>query len=100
LSGALDTDVLVRFLTLDDAQQAVAASAVIESGEAMTISTIVLCELAWVLKRSYRYHADEITDAIRRIVTSRHVETDRVAAEAGLRMPGRGGDCADGCHRG
>jgi predicted nucleic-acid-binding protein len=62
----------------------------------MSISTIVLCELAWVLKRSYRYHSDEIADAIRRIITSRDVQTDRVAAEVGLRMLGRGGDFADG----
>jgi predicted nucleic-acid-binding protein len=96
LSVALDTNVLVRFLTWDAAQQAVAAAAVIESGEAMTISTTVPCELAWALKRSYRYHSDEIADAIRRIVTSRKVQTERVAAEAGLRMLGRGGDFPGG----
>ena len=96
MSLALDTNVLIRYLTWDDEAQARAAASVIEGGEVMTISSIVLCELAWVLKRAYRYSANEIADAIRRIVTSRNVEADRVAAEAGLRMLDRGGDFADG----
>jgi len=37
-----------------------------------------------------------IADAIRRIITSRNVDVDRPAAEAGLRWLERGGDFADG----
>ena len=96
MSLALDTNVLVRYLTWDDEAQARAAASVIEGGEIMTISNTVLCELAWALKRTYRHGAEEIAHAIRRIVTSRNVEVDRVAAEAGLRMLDRGGDFADG----
>ena len=96
MSLALDTNVLVRYLTWDDETQARASASVIEGGQIMTISNIVLCELAWVLKRAYRYNTNEIADAVRRIVTSRNVEADRVAAEAGLRMLDRGGDFADG----
>ena len=84
MSIAVDTNVLVRYLTWDDEAQAEAAAGVIESGEVIAISTIVLCELAWVLRRAYRYR------------TSRNVDVDRHAAEAGLRMLGHGGDFADG----
>jgi len=96
VSIAVDTNVLVRYLTWDEEAQAEAAARVIESGEVVAISTIVLCELAWVLKRAYRYRTDVIADAIRRIITSRNVDVDRPAAEAGLRTLGRGGDFADG----
>ncbi len=96
MSIAVDTDVLVRYLTWDDEAQAEAAAAVIESGEIIAISTIVLCELAWVLKRAYRYRTDEIAEALHRIVTSHNVHVDRPSAEAGLRMLQHGGDFADG----
>ena len=96
MSIAVDTNVLVRYLTWDDESQAKAAAKAIESAESVAVSTIVLCKMAWVLKRAYRYRSEEIADAIRRIITSRNVEVDRPAAEAGLRMLGRGGDFADG----
>jgi predicted nucleic-acid-binding protein len=96
VSIAVDTDVLVRYLTWDDESQARAAARIIDSGETLAISTIVLSELSWVLKRAYRYQIDEIADAIRRIITSRNVEVDRPTAEAGLRMMERSGDFADG----
>jgi predicted nucleic-acid-binding protein len=96
LTVAVDTNVLVRYLTWDDEGQAVAAATVIEGGETIAISGIVLCELAWVLKRAYRYRTEQITEAIRAIVTSRNVDVDRVAAEEGLRMLTGGGDFADG----
>jgi predicted nucleic-acid-binding protein len=96
LSIAVDTNVLVRYLTWDDEAQALAAATVIENDEVIVISTIVLCELVWVLKRAYGYGAKEIGDAVRRIVTSRGVQLDRPAAEAGLRILARGGEFADG----
>lgn len=96
MSVAVDTNVLVRYLTLDHKAQAEAAATIIESGETIAISTIVLCELAWVLKRAYRYRASQIAEVIRRIVTSRNVDLDRHAAEQGLWMLENGGDFADG----
>jgi predicted nucleic-acid-binding protein len=96
LSIAVDTNVLVRYVTWDDAVQAKAAAAAIEGADVVAISTIVLCELAWVLKRAYRYRAEEIADTIQRIIESRNVDVDRVSTEAGVRMLRRGGDFADG----
>lgn len=93
---AVDTNVLVRYLTWDDAAQAEAAAKTIEAADAVAVSTIVLCELTWVLKRAYRYRSEQIADAIQRIIESRNVQVDRPAAEAGLGMLRRGGDFADG----
>lgn len=96
MSVAVDTNVLVRYLTWDDQVQAEAAAAVIEGGEPIVVPTIVLCEVAWVLRRAYRFGTDEIGLALRQIITSRDVQVDRPAAEAGLAMLAQGGDFADG----
>lgn len=93
---AANTNVLVRFLTWDDADQAEEAARIIEGADTVFISTVVLCEVVWVLKRAYRYKPPEIADAIRGLIESRTVETNRAAAEAGLRLLEAGGDFADG----
>jgi predicted nucleic-acid-binding protein len=93
---AIDTNVLVRYLTWDDPVQAAAATKVIEDAEVIAVSTIVLCEVVWALKRAYRYDRTEIARAIRGVIESRNVEADRPAAEAGLAMLIRGGDFANG----
>jgi predicted nucleic-acid-binding protein len=93
---AVDTNVLVRYLTWDDEAEAVAAEAVIERAEEIVASTIVLCELVWVLRRAYRYGRGEIADALRTVIEGRNVECDRPAVEAGLAMLESGGDFADG----
>jgi len=51
---AVDTNVLVRYLTWDAEEQAIEAAAILESRDVIMISTIALCELVWVLKRAYR----------------------------------------------
>ncbi|MBT9445491.1 MAG: type II toxin-antitoxin system VapC family toxin [Hyphomonadaceae bacterium] len=54
---AIDTNVLVRYFTQDNAQQAKAAAVLIEdtltAQRSGFISTIVLCELLWVLRKFY-----------------------------------------------
>jgi predicted nucleic-acid-binding protein len=72
------------------------AAAILEGAEAIAVANIVLCELAWVLGRAYRYPSEEIDAAISRVVASRNVVADREAAETGLAMLRRGGDFADG----
>lgn len=93
---ALDTNVLVRYLTWDDAAQAKLAAAAIESATTIFVSTIVLCETVWVLDRSYRLKPKEIAKPLRDFVESDTVEVDRPLAEAGLISLEHGGDFADG----
>jgi predicted nucleic-acid-binding protein len=96
---AVDTNVLVRYLTWDDAAQAAAAADAIEGADSIVVPTIVLCELVWVLKRAYRYAGREIVGILRRLVAIRGVEIDRPAAEAGIAMLASGADFADGVVR-
>ena len=96
---AVDTNVLVRYLTWDAEEQAIEAATILESGDVIVISTIVRCELVWVLKRAYRYGGAEIVDVVRHLIQTRNIEIDRPAAEVGLQMLARGGDFADGVIR-
>ena len=96
---AVDTNVLVRYLTWDDEGKAIEAANAIEEADAVVVPAIVLCELVWVLKRAYRYTGLEIVNILRRLVAIRALETERPAAEAGIAMLARGGDFADGVVR-
>lgn len=64
----LDTNVLVRYLVEDDEQQAARAAALIEEavqrGEKLFVASIVLCEIAWVLKAAYGRPKDDIAQVL------------------------------------
>ena len=68
----LDTNVLVRYLVEDDAQQAARAAALIEEttrhGEKLFVAAIVLCEVVWVLKVAYGRTRGEIAGALGEIL--------------------------------
>jgi predicted nucleic-acid-binding protein len=68
----LDTNVLVRYLAADDPRQTRAAERLIEGcrqkKEPLFISILVLCELVWVLDRSYRQSKSAIVDTLEHIV--------------------------------
>lgn len=51
---ALDTNVLVRCLTLDDPSQVPAAQALLGHANGVFVSKTVLLELEWVLRAAYR----------------------------------------------
>lgn len=94
---ALDTNVIVRYIVEDDPSQARAAIAIIESDHTLVVSSVVLCEVCWVLGRFYRLPSTDIGRAIRGLIESDRVEVDRAVAEAGLTALAAGGDFADGC---
>jgi predicted nucleic-acid-binding protein len=91
-----DTNLLVRALTHDDAAQAERAEAALASAELVAFSLVVLCELGWVLRRSYKIPAADIAEGIRRLTSGDTVAVDRRSLEAGLDFLDRGGDFADG----
>jgi predicted nucleic-acid-binding protein len=68
----IDTNVLVRYLTQDDAKQALLASKLIQSYTGKVgvifINNIVFCELIWVLESGYKYSKAQIASAIRNIL--------------------------------
>ena len=61
---ALDTNVVVRFLTGDDRRQATRARAAIERGEVF-IATTVFLESEWVLRSAYGFLPGRIAEAFR-----------------------------------
>jgi predicted nucleic-acid-binding protein len=93
---AADTNVLLRDVLQDDRIQSRLSRKELEGAELVVISTPVFCEFAWVLQRLYRRPAAEVAGAIRFLIDSENVATDRAAVEAGLEILDRGGDFADG----
>jgi predicted nucleic-acid-binding protein len=69
----LDANILLRAVTRDDAIQSPLARRLIGGltpDRPGCVSTLVLCEFAWTLKRRYRYKRTEIATAISAIVES------------------------------
>jgi predicted nucleic-acid-binding protein len=91
-----DTNVLVRAITGDDAQQSKAAQAVLKKADVVAMAIPALCELVWVLSQGYKVPARDIAEAIRRLMNGANVVVNRPAAEAGLAVLDVGGDFADG----
>ena len=74
----LDTNVLLRYLTLDDKEQAALAAREIDAaaaaGERMLIQPLVLCEMVWVLESAYRFGKHEILTILERILMTAQFE--------------------------
>ena len=91
-----DTNLLVRLFVSDDLRQTRLAEQALASAETVAITMPALCELVWVLRRSYRVRNAGIAAAIRGLIGVVNVAVDRPAVEAGLATLDRGGDFADG----
>jgi predicted nucleic-acid-binding protein len=91
-----DTNVLVRALIEDDPRQGKIAQTELAKAEIVAIALPALCELVWVLTKGYKISTVETAGAIRRLMNSANVVTNRPAGEAGLAMLEAGGDFADG----
>jgi predicted nucleic-acid-binding protein len=90
-----DTNVLVRALTEDHAEQSKAAQIALSKADIVALTIPTLCELVWVL-RSYRIQSGDIAGTLRGLLNGANVVANRPAAEAGLAMLDAGGDFADG----
>jgi predicted nucleic-acid-binding protein len=81
---AVDTNVLVRFLTGDDAEQAAAARSVFASSPVWIAKTVLL-ETGWVLRRLYGFEESAIRDAFIRLLGLKNVQAvDESAVAAAL----------------
>ena len=90
-----DTNVLVRAMVSDNAQQSKAAQAVLKKADMVAVAIPALCELVWVLSQGYKIPSGDISEAIRRLINCANVAVNRPAAEAGLVLMDAGGDFAD-----
>src|SRR5437899_2555413 len=90
-----DTNVLVRALTEDHAEQSKAAQIALSKAEIVALTMPALCELVWVLQ-GYKIQVSDIAGTIRGLLNGANVVVNRPAAEAGLALLDAGGDFADG----
>ena len=97
---AVDTNVVVRYLTGDDPGQAARARTVIDAGD-IFVSTTVLLESEWVLRSVYGFSRTEVAAALRAFagLPGLSVENPAVLADA-LDCAERGMDFADALHLG
>ena len=98
---ALDTNVLVRTLVEDDPSQSRRAHELLEAirdrDDRAFVSDIVLCEVVWVLERSYRIRRKEISEALELVLATRNLVFREIESAArALRRYAKGrGDFAD-----
>jgi len=67
----VDTNVLVRLVTRDDARQLTAAEAFVEKGA--WVSHLALAEATWVLSAVYEREAREIARAVEMLLNHKHL---------------------------
>jgi predicted nucleic-acid-binding protein len=95
---AVDTNVLVRFLTRDDPSQSPRAVTLFGSEE-IWIAKSVLLETEWVLRSLYRFKADQVEDTFRALAGLSNVHLDDAVAVAhALDLWSAGLDFADALH--
>ena len=94
---SIDTNVIVRYLVGDDAEQAEAARALLDGltpDDPGFICREVVIETAWVLERSYRFTRNRVAEALMDLTASDSLvveNSDDVAAAAYLYRQGGAG---------
>ncbi len=77
----LDTNVIIRYLVQDHPGQAQKASRFIEksiaAGETLWICQITLCEIFWVLERSYELSREELVSTLKMLLRTRQIRIER-----------------------
>ncbi len=95
---AVDTNVLVRFLTTDDADQAARARTAIDVGDILVTLTVLL-ECEWVLRRSYGFAPARVAAQLREVLNLPGVAVERSpVAHRALDWAEGGMDLADALH--
>jgi predicted nucleic-acid-binding protein len=95
---AIDTNLVVRYLTADHPGQSARAKALIEGAEVFVCTTVVL-ETEWVLRSAYSFATSQIAPAIRAFAGLPQVSVEDPALIAlALDWMERGMDFADALH--
>lgn len=97
---AIDTNLIVRYLTADHPEQSPQAKALID-GTDVFVGTTVLLETEWVLRSAYGFSARQLVAAVRAFAGLPHVGLEDPALIArALDWMERGMDFADALHLG
>ena len=97
---AVDTNVLIRYLVRDDAEQAEAARMLLEgisSERPGYICREVAIEVVWVLERAYRFTREQIADVIVELAATEGIAIEEVedVTRAATRYRQTGADFSD-----
>ena len=97
---AIDTNVLVRYLTGDHPEQSPKARALVDAHDIFVPLTVML-ETEWVLRSAYGFAAVQVATALRAFAGLPHVTVEHPARLAqALHRAGNGMDFADALHLG
>jgi predicted nucleic-acid-binding protein len=70
----IDTNILVRYFTQDNLEQAKIVEQIIDTHatapNSLFINNVVMCELIWVLDRGYKYSKEEISKVIKQMLST------------------------------
>jgi predicted nucleic acid-binding protein len=95
---AIDTNVIVRYLTGDHPEQSPRARALIDSHEVLVCTTVLL-EAEWVLRSAYGYPPPQVREALRAFAGLPQVTLeDPALAATALDWMAAGMDFADALH--
>lgn len=95
---AIDTNVVIRFLTADNKREAKIARAVIEAGDIFVPITVCL-ESEWVLRSGYGFTPAQIADGLRGLAGLPGVSVEEpMALATALDWMSEGLDFADALH--
>lgn len=95
---ALDTNVIVRVITRDDAAQARRAAALMKN-DSLWVSKTVLLETEWVLRYTYEFEAAAINGALSKLAALENLTVeDAPSVDLALEWHLAGMDFADALH--
>jgi len=95
---AIDTNIVIRYLTGDDPDQTMKARVVVEAGQVF-VSTTVLLECEWVLRSVYNFSRQEVIAALQAFLGLPGVTTDNIAILVrAFGFADRGMDFTDALH--
>lgn len=95
---AVDTNIIVRFLTHDDIEQYQKAFVIFNTQEVF-ISTTVILETEWVLRFAYKFSGQDICQALTNLLGLANVHlADQCAVAQAINWHKTGMDFADALH--
>lgn len=97
---AIDTNIVVRYLTGDHPEQSARAREIVD-GEPVFVAVTVMLETEWVLRSAYGYKPDEVARALRAFGGLPRVTIeDAASVAAAFDLAENGMDFADALHLG
>ena len=97
---AIDTNLIVRYLTGDHPEQSPRARGIVD-GQAVFVAATVVLEVEWVLRSTYGYHPTDVARALRAFGGLPTVTVEDAAlVAAALELAEKGMDFADALHLG